>query len=177
MQRRKSTPNDDALLQNDSADPVERASAMTRIGIDNLKHFETTIAGLLNHPNFILRGEAIKVLLGKWEMSKYLNDAVQMLRSDSEWSARADAATAMSTFTQFTKQSHELVLSELINCLMNDEHRSGQKSCYEEILKILAPSKDWTSLPNRFDRERDVDWNLLKPYLDESQIPQSQLTR
>lgn len=177
MQRRKSTPNDDALLQDDSADPVGRSSAMTHIGIDNLQHFEKTIAGLLNHPNFILRGEAIKVLLGKWEMPKYLNVAVRMLDSDPEWSARADAATAMSTFTIFTKQSRELVLGELIKCLMNDEHSSGQKSCYEEVLKILSPNQDWTSLPNRFDRERDVDWDLLKPYLNKSQIPHTQVLR
>lgn len=88
MKHKKSTPADLQMLHDESADPVERSSAIPRLVADGFTDFEATLVALLNHPHFILRGEAIKVLLSKWQLAKYMNHAVRMLHSDSDWSAR-----------------------------------------------------------------------------------------
>ncbi len=46
-QRRKSTPEDDWLIQDESADSVERASAISRIAADKVFGLETALAKLL----------------------------------------------------------------------------------------------------------------------------------
>lgn len=177
MQHKKSTSEDLQMLHDESADPVERSSAIARLVADGFNNFEETLVELLNHPHFILRGEAIKVLLSKWRLAKYMNHAVRMLHADSEWSVRADAAYSMSSFTQRTGKQRELVTKELVRCLLQDEDWATQKSCYEELVKLLAPDKANIELPDRFNPDRDVDWDLLKPYLNKSQIPHTQVLR
>ncbi len=113
-----------------------------------------------------LRGAAVKALVGQWDKQRYLEEATQILHTDPEWGARADAAVALSMFTRFSGQQRESILRELTRALIRDEDCAVQKRCYKELLQILAPSKSVTSIPDYFDRSRDVDWELLKPYLD-----------
>ncbi|HVG39187.1 MAG TPA: hypothetical protein VM870_07865 [Pyrinomonadaceae bacterium] len=153
------------LLQDINADPVERSSAMVRIGVDKLTHFKPVIADLLRHQHFILRGEAIKVLLGKWNLPEYVEEGVQMLRHDLEWSTRADAASALSWFAFATGKQTDLIARELVRSLKEDENRSVHEEAYSGLLRILTPERKQSTIPDDFNRERDVDWELLKPYL------------
>lgn len=177
IQRRKSTPADDLMLNDENADPVERSSAISRLVADNFTNFEPTLIALLDHPHFILRGEAIKVLLSAWKLPKYVDTAVTMLRSDPEWEVRADAVCALSWFAQRTGQQRGKIIGELAKSLLNDTDWAVQENCYRELLVLLNTGKKHPDYSRKFDRERDVDWEMLKPYLNDSQIPQPQTTR
>lgn len=169
MQHKKSTPADLQMLDDESADPVERSSAIARLVADGFTDFETTLVALLSHPHFILRGEAIKVLLSAWKLPKYVDTAIKMLRSDPEWSVRTDSAFSLSWFAQRTRQQQERVVKELARCLLHDDDWKVQESCYEQLLNLLGNSKKYLESNRKFNRERDVDWELLKPYVDETQ--------
>jgi hypothetical protein len=167
-QRYKSSPDDDRLIQDENARPLDRAAAMTRLRFDKLYHFEPFFASLLDHAAYVLRGEAIKTLLGMWKRSEYLDAAIQLLRSDPEWETRTDAAFAMTMALGqgvIKGSERERVIEELAQALMRDEDDIAQSRYYELLLEILAPERKG-AVPDYFNRERDVDWQLLKPYLD-----------
>jgi HEAT repeat protein len=172
MQRNKSTPQDKILMLDETANPAERASAIMRLAADKIYDIELDLVHLLNHPSPFIREEAIKVLIGLWGKMDYLGNAVNLLHSDPDWSVRSTAAFSLSQYVRlYNNKIQELIIRELAQQLYKDEDTSVQKICYEEILQILAQergwtSKKWTSLPDYFDRDRDVDWEIIKPYLN-----------
>lgn len=175
-ERHKSTPDDDDLAYDESARPVDRAGAVKRLALDGFTEIEPLLAELLHHDNFLLRGQAIKLLLSIWTRSRYIDDGVKMLHSDSEWEVRANAAFALSSFAAYTGEQRERIVRELLVQLLNDEDHAVQRRCYEGLLQLIVPERSQANSPTYFNRERDVDWELLKPYLDELQVPQDQLT-
>lgn len=175
--RIKSKPEDNGLAYDEGARPVDRASAISRLTADGFEEIEPLLAQLIISDDFLLRGEAIKALLGLWKKSHYLNDAVRMLHTDAEWSVRGDAAFSLTQFALRTGVQQETIVRELVRSLTQDEHFGVQEACYRGLLKLLTQERKLSTLPTSFNRERDVDWELLKPYLDEAQIPQSRLTR
>ena len=169
MIRKKSKEGDVQLIHDESANVAERASAIFRLAVDGYIEMEPYLAKLLSHQEYLLRGESIKALLGGWGKERYLNKAVEMLHRDSEYSVRSDAAFSLKQFvTKFEngQKYKERVLGELLRQLQTDENFSVQKRCYEQILKTITGERFGIKLPNYFDRERDVDWNLLQPYLE-----------
>lgn len=166
MKRRKSTPADDALVTDETASPGKRAAALTNIGVDQLVQFEPQVAALLNHPEYQLRGKAIRVLVGLWSLDRYLEAALRLLQRDPEWPVRVDAAIALGMFVKFANRDRDRVLRELTVCLMRDEEWAVQKRCYEELMDLLGRSS--LDVPNMFERERDVDLTLIAPYRPKS---------
>lgn len=162
--RWKSSPQDDSTLGDESADVVSRVSALSRLASDKRFGLEPQIAGLLHHPEPMLRAEAIFVLLARWNKAAYLPQALQMLRRDPDWSVRTQAASSLTWFARNNPEEKERLLQELTARLMQDEDVSVQQVCYEQILEILAPN-DHPEVPDFFDRERDVDREILRPYL------------
>lgn len=176
MQRIKSKPEDNQLAYDESARPVDRASAISRIAFDGLFEIEPLLKQLLLHESFLLRAEAIKSLVRRWKKPEYVDYAIKMLHSDPEWVVRGDAALALSGFALNTGKKQNLVIKELLECLLHDHDPVVQRRIYEGLLQLLAPERSRMSLPDNFDREHDVDWELLKPYLNKSPIPQPQTT-
>lgn len=170
MQRRKSTSADEQIIRDKNADPVERASALFRLAVDGFFKFEPLAAEWLRHPSPFLRAEAVKVLVGFWRKSEYLEEAVQLLHFDPNEMVRGDAAFALSQFTFRTGERRETVVRELVKQLMQDDDFGVHEQCYRGLLQILAPEKSLTTLPTYFNREHNVDWELLRPYLDSSQM-------
>lgn len=167
MQRYKSKPEDDKLIYDESADVVERASAISRLTVDGFYEIEPLLVKLLDHESFLLRGEAIKSLLGFWRKSEYIDNAVRLLRTDRDPTVRSDAAFALSRVTLRTGKQREMIVEKLVEGLMQDEDFGVHEECYRGLLQILAPERSLTTIPTYFNRERDVDWELLKPYLDQ----------
>lgn len=167
IERRKSKPEDDTLIYDENADPVERASAISRLTVDGFTDIEPLLAQILRHESLFLRSQSIISLLGFFHKSRYIDDAVQMLHSDPEWMARGDAVFALSRFASRTGEQRKPIIRELVQCLMRDENSAVQRKCYEGLLLLLAPERKRSSIPDNFNRERDVDWELLKPYLDD----------
>jgi hypothetical protein len=169
-ERYKSTPQDDIIARDESADPIDRESAIGKLTVDRLYEFEPLFAELLNHPSHYLRGKCVYSLVGFWNRVEYLERALEMLRTEPEWEARQDAAHALTSFVLYSKictpVQRERIILELVRALTADEDEFVQKACYEDLIEILAPERKLIQLPDYFDRNRDVDWNLLKPYLD-----------
>lgn len=53
-----------------------------------------------------------------------------------------------------------------LNDLIRIFNESVPKQRCEQILNIVEDQRLGIELPARFNRERDVDWQLLKPYID-----------
>lgn len=160
----KSSASDVSVLGDETADVVSRVSALSVLASDKRLDLEPEIAGLLSHPAPALRAEALLVLLARWNKPSYLADALQMLHRDPSWQARTDAALTLVWFAQGNPQEKDRLLRELTRCLMQDEDVSVQQVCYEGIIDLLAPA-DLPEVPDFFDRERDVDRELIRPYL------------
>ncbi|MBA3438729.1 MAG: HEAT repeat domain-containing protein [Pyrinomonadaceae bacterium] len=169
-QRYKSKPEHDRLVRDEAADPIERASAMSLLAFDQLYEFEPVAAEWLQHREAFLRAEAVKVLVGRWDKVAYLDEAMRLLHFDPEWVVRAGAAFALSQFIELSKQSDqykEQIVRELVRALLQDKDWKVQESIYQGLWKVLKFGSTYNYSSGKFDRDRDVDWELLKPYLDD----------
>jgi hypothetical protein len=169
-ERHKSTPQDDTLAKDERADPIDRVAAIARLTFDQFYELEPLFAALLDHPSHYLRGRSIYSLVGSWNKAEYLERAIEMLRTEPEWEARDQIALALKSFVLYSKActpaQRKRVIHELVQALVTDENEFVQGGCYKNLVEILAPERKPITLPDYFDRNRDVDWNLLKPYLD-----------
>lgn len=164
---KKITPEDLRTLTDVSADPVDRAESLARLTHwekGKYDHLEPTIASLLRDPSATVRGAAIKTLLG-WGREKYMDAAIQMLRSDEgeDGIARSNAAFALAAYAQHFGERDRIV-REMVSSLRNDPEWSVQEKCYELLLSLVAPHQKHTPGYDPFDRDRDVDWELLRPW-------------
>jgi hypothetical protein len=168
--RYKSKPQDDVMAKDETADPIDRVAAIAKLTFDQLYEFEPLFVRLLDHPSHYLRGRCINSLVGRWYRVTYLERAIEMLRMETEWEARQDAAHALTSFVLYsetcTLAQKERIIQELVHAVTADENDFVQGWCYKNLIAILAPERKPITLPDYFDRNRDVDWNLLKPYLD-----------
>lgn len=166
MQRYKSSPADDQLVRDPHADSLERASSIARLAFDQLYEFEPVFAALLTDQSSDLREAAIKALLGRWNLPQYLEAGITLLHHDPDWVVRSDAAFALASYVQFTGDQRERVMRELVRCVQHDTDPAVQEQCYSKFLALLNGHSSYNE-PDDFNRDRDVDWELLKPYLDD----------
>lgn len=176
MIRNKSRNGDEKLIYDETSDPVERVAAISRLAVDGYEKMEPFLAKLLRHENYLLRSEAINVLLSGWGEQKYLEDTIRLLHEDPDDTVRNYAARSLGTFTMRFEdgQKHkQRILRELIKQLQNDANFTVQTVCYEEAYKIIKNKRfgvdfsKWGPHPSDFfNRDRDVDWELLKPYME-----------
>ncbi len=165
-QHRKSSPQHLALISDEQADSVEREGALGLVASDGLFEAEPQIAALLTHPEALLRGKALYVLLGWWKKQEYLETAVRMLASDPDWLARTDAASAL---TQFARRSadpqvREVIIRELVRALYAEADDTVQPAIYEDLQELLLPHAGRQDASFPFDREHHVDKALIAPY-------------
>lgn len=169
MKRVKSTPQDEAILRDETANPADRASAATRLASDGFgKEIFPVLDNWLSHSSFILRDEAVSILLGVWGHEKYVGRIIEMLNNDSHWLIRKSASQSLATFIEKFAEGEKYkaqVIEELLKSLLDDEKDFVQKKSYEGLYKLIKnerPREDNDS----FDRNQDVDWILLQPYLE-----------
>jgi hypothetical protein len=162
--RRKSTPDHDRLLGDERADPVDRVEAMRCIAADRLMHLEPQVAELLEHANDMLREQAISTLVMQWQLANYVPVALRMLTGDPSPSARGRAANVLAEFVRYTALEKDTIVAALIHALKNDPHEYVYTDAYHGLVRILAPERKSSTLPDPIDRERDIDWTLLAPY-------------
>jgi len=166
MQRLKSTPQEDLILVDESASSEDRESAVNRLAFDGcFSILEPELEKWLNHKDFILKGKALKVLLGRMGKEKYIDEAIEILQSDKNWSVRTDFAYALKQLAgkfEIKADVKEKVVKALTTALMNDEEPFVQQSSYAALLELIKGKKNES---DSFDREKDVDWEILQPYL------------
>jgi len=168
MERRKSKLGDEKLIYDESADMVDRDSAIFRLAVDGYEEMQPFLENLLNHSQYMLRSRAIKVLLGGWGLSKYFDKAVEMLHSDPDYSVRSGACFALSQYAsnfEDGRKRRDNIISQLIRRLLEESDVAVQESCYDELLRIIE-GKRFHSKNYEFNRNKDVDWKLFQPYLE-----------
>ena len=166
---KKVTLEDLNALTDSRADPADRVRTLSRLAHwekSKYDRLEPTIAALLKEASSPVRGGAINTLLGSWHKAKYVDAAMRLLHEDhdEDWTARADAAFALGKFALRTNQERERIVRSLVRALREDPEWPVQRRCYEEILRLVAPDRELAD-GGEFDRDREVDWELLSPYM------------
>lgn len=160
------TEADLRALTDANADPVDREAALRHLAHwekGKYDHLEPAIAALLRDHTAVVRGAAVKAIVGSWHRAAYVAAAAAMLQGDADWSVRADAAFALGSFARFTGQQRDEILRALAQAVRQDDDGSVQAASYEQVLALLGRAVTWE--PDAFDQGRDVDWALLEPYL------------
>jgi HEAT repeat protein len=170
MRHGKAQSNDPSVLRDETARPVDRAAALSRLVSDRRTEFEPDIVRCLAHEHPVLRGDALYALLGRWCMARYVPHADRLLVEDPDWAVRMDAASALSTYAWLggvSEQERSRILRTLARVVLSDEDPGVQQSAYQGVLQILdRPSAEYMHEARFFDPQRDVNWELLKPYLE-----------
>lgn len=169
MNRIKSTLKDEQILLDETANPADRASAAESLAFDGFgKQIHPVLDEWLISSEFILRNQAISMLLGIWGHRKYLNTGFNLLHSDEHWLVRKGSSIALSKFArEFIEGTkyRDQIIRELISSLIKDENQFVQKNSYKCVYELIT-SKKFNMDKDYSDRSQDVDWNLLKPYLE-----------
>lgn len=170
MKRKKSTIEDERIVVDEAAYSPDRLSSMRKLASDGFgKQLHPILNDWLNNSEFILRDGAISMLLGSWGLQKYVDKAVELLHKDGDWSVRMSAARALADFCQDFIEGEmckDNITKELLISLLNDDDEFVQRDSYKSICRIIK-NESWSYYNEKdsFDRDQDVDWNLLQPYL------------
>ena len=169
MTAKQVTEQDLRNLTDQAAEPADRAEALMRLAHwekGQYDRLEPTIVGLLDDASAMVRGGAIKTLLA-WQRDSHVESAIRLLQTDhdEDWTARANAAYALGNYALNTGRSRERIIRALTAALRHDPEWPVQEQCYESLLQLLRPEQTIASNGGEFDRERDVDWELLRPYI------------
>ena len=167
------TPEQIALVNGGIGDEWEIVRALDAVGLghrDEQQRFAPSIERLLANQSAIVRGTALKVLLGFWglEPGRLVERAVAILgRYDEDPDERREAAFALALFAEryAAPIERDRIVRALVASLDREPDARAQESTYNAIHQILkgetAPFPP-DGLP--FDRDRDADEALLGPY-------------
>jgi len=169
MKRVKSTPQDEIILADENANPVERSSSATKLLSDGYgKVVVPVLEQWFEHRESILREDAVSLLLASLGHEKYVDKAIKILHSDTDYVVRHDAARGLAKFcVDFIegKKYENQINKELLLALVQDNEPYVQKECYKGLCRIIT-GKNLKEDKDSFDLNQDVNWNLLQPYLD-----------
>jgi HEAT repeat protein len=165
MKQKKSQPGDEKLIFDETAEPSLRACAVTRLAADHRREFEPQFARFLEHENELLRCETISALVVLLRLEKYIPHALGMIAKDPSDYVRARAAFAVGFYAYAEGGEKETILRALARAVQQDGSTLVIKAAYEGMLTILVPDAKLSRVPYDIDRERDVDWDLIRPYL------------
>lgn len=171
MRHGKAQPNDPSILRDETARPVDRAAALSRLVSDGRTEFEPDIVRCVAHEHPVLRGDAIMALVGRWRMERYVSHADRMLVEDADEAVRGNAAWALSMYAaradRVSEEERSRILRTLARVVLSDEDPGVQQSAYDGVLRILdRPFTEYMREARFFDAQRDANWELLKPYLE-----------
>jgi hypothetical protein len=169
MNRKKSTPQDEQILVDETADPVERSSSATRLLSDGYgKMVVPVLEKWFDSEQYMLRQDAVSLLLASLGHEKHLDKGIKMLHNDEDYSVRCDAARGIGKFCldfiEGEKYENQII-KELLIALITDGDEFVQRDSYKWICNIIRKTEK-SSDSDSFNLKTDVDWNLLQPYLD-----------
>ena len=163
---RKQHPGDVQLVRDESADPVDRASAMMRLAVDGHWEMIDLADQWLARDELELRVEAVGLLVGYWKLEDRIPITIEHLKHDPHTDVRSRAAAALVDFLNRTGKHRDRILKVLVHQLQNDTDYLVQRYAYELLLRTLLSERPIPEPPYAFDRGRDVDWSLLRPWMD-----------
>ncbi len=169
MPHGKAHRDDPRNLRDETCALVERAAALSRLVSDERREFEPYIVTLLTHDEPLLRAAALLALAGRWRLERYFEVAFRLLTEDPDWLVRSNAAHALSMYacrSPITPQKKHSVLRALALSVQTDPDAGVKEAAYRALLQILErPVSEYFHASREFDLRRDVNWELLRPYL------------
>ena len=171
MKLLKSKPGDERLIHDQTADWVDRSSALSRLVADGRRDLEPIARQWLQDSDIDLAREALGMLLSYWRRShhahEYVETAIRWLATAEDSDQRWDAASALGSYLYLPgDHPKDDVLRALLAALEHDEDESVQEQCYMALLHHVSPQEKIAFLERRrhnFDRATDVRWDLLAP--------------
>ena len=165
----KTTPEHERDLTDESADPWARHSAIGAVTFDRRYEFEPVLREYVDHPNPIVRAAATRRLLAMWEREDLVDRAIEMALSDPDEYVRGEVVTGLGyvgTYGGVKPGTIDRVARALIRVMMTEEDWVEQVSAYNSLYSLLMGRRAPMRPDEPFDRDRDVDWEMLGPYLD-----------
>src|SRR5690606_30150695 len=114
MRLEKQRPGDDCVVHDESADPVDRASALMRLACDGRRDLIPLARRWLGHHDPLLRAEAVNLLLSFWGLDQDVPAALVLLRDDRDPSVRSMAARSLCTYVRYSEALHDDILRALV---------------------------------------------------------------
>jgi len=176
--RKKSLPDDLSLALNSDEDPIERASAITRLGADG-QQASAQIVGLLSDQEPPVVSGAYTVLLVYWGRLEYLGSAIDRFprrayTSDLEYARfawlREDLARLLGGIGRSTPTHAAEVLTVLLNQLASGDNPSVLHACYVGVLETVEGRYPRERPPIPFRVERDVDFERIASGIESSEV-------
>jgi hypothetical protein len=134
----KATPEQVRLLADETADAADRAAAVALIAADGRRDLEPVLAALLRDEAALVRSQAVLVLVGRWHLDAYVEDAVTMLRVDPVWHVRSDAALALTWRAVDTgdRAARDIARAALMRCADEDADDSVRARCRRALQEL-----------------------------------------
>lgn len=161
--RRKSNSEHDAMVLDESVDPLDRAQAILCLAIDGRTEHEAAFGRLVDHPHPDVRARALQALLS-WGLEPYLPKALHAVVHEPDSDARSILILGLRFYGDRAPQSHDSICRALYQVLKIDEE--CQAEAYEVLLALIDPENARSLDPLEFDPERDIDWDLIAPYAE-----------
>jgi hypothetical protein len=164
MTAKETRPLDIKVLK-EGGTTSELIDAIDNVGYDRLLEHEPLIAKYVA-AGCPVRGDALKTLIGRWGLPKYLPVAFDALRRDPSEVICGEVITALYLYAKCCDDHREEILREIAVAAVSDHDVAA--SAYQTFLELVAPERDrdfMDELDFEFDKDRDVDWQLIAPYL------------
>jgi hypothetical protein len=157
---KKFTAEKERILLDENEHGVNRAWALLAMRIDGVVRHEALILSWLDSPDVDLRGEALNTL-AKWKGDEYYSLALERALHDPDEWGRKYAANALCRIAIELPRYEDEVLRLLVRMVESDELFVAF-CAHNYAREILGFERQIIS--RIFDREKDVDWQLLAPY-------------
>ena len=170
MKLLKAKPGDERLIHDETADWVDRTSALSRLAADGRRDLEPVARQWLQDPDPNMAGEALGMLLTYWRHSPrahdYVKTGIRWLETAEDPDKRWGAVAALGTYLKRTSEYAQEIIPALLIALEEDEDESVQEQSYMALLRCVAPEENIAFRlrgSHEFDRATDVRWELLAP--------------
>ncbi len=177
MKRIKSTPQDEITLRDKTANPADRASSASKLAFDGLREqVNPVLDNWLRDSDPLLRSESVWMLIARFGNQKYIDEAINMVHRDSDYVVRGTAVRALTLFAKEIiggERHRDQIIKELFISLLNDKDELVQKDSYEGLYRLIT-KKELKDDKDYFDLNKDVDWDLLQPYLEKYNLQRSE---
>lgn len=156
----KAVQDDWRVVADSKCDDADRSAALDRILADGGGDVVELVEPWLGASEF-LREQALRALVGRLHVEKYVDLALSWLREDTPIKQMA-AAQALGMYVHATGRQQEPICRALAAAMLSARNADVERECYDAILTSLG--EPWAEIPDPFMLEK-IDWSRVKPFL------------
>ncbi|MGH9863458.1 MAG: HEAT repeat domain-containing protein [Candidatus Acidiferrales bacterium] len=149
-----------SLLRRGVLDPDEIADPVADFGTGNYIEAKPDVERLLDHPDPIVRYNALGTLAYEWGAAERVDRIVDILKHDQDSDCRRQAAGALGSLHRGVRDKG--LAKTLANVVLDQAERDDVRvSAYTALLDILGIER--TLQPNPLSiAVKDIDWQLVR---------------